>query len=136
MLFHRLNVLRSILAETTNAAKTSSPLKTDVQLLALLRKRAAASRAAAQEFDSVKRADLRDKEMAQAAVMEEYASGVETISEDEITTTIQDVTHKMKANGQNVNIGSLLKALVGPGGAFDGKAVENVTVARLAKEML
>ena len=131
-----MNVLRAILAETTNAAKTSSPFKTDLQLLSLLRRRAAASKAAAQEFDSAKREDLRDKELAQAVVMEEYASGVQTMGEEEITGIIQDVIHKTKASGQSVSMGSLLKAVLGPGGALDGKPVENATVAKLARGIL
>ena len=95
-----------------------------------------ASKAAAQEFESAKRGDLKDKELAQISVMEEYASSVETISEDEITVAIQDTIHRLKTNDQAVNIGSLLRALVGPGGALDGKPVENARVAMLAKEML
>ena len=39
----RLNVLRALLADVTNSAKTSNPIKTDMQLLSLLRKRAAAA---------------------------------------------------------------------------------------------
>ena len=70
----RLNVIRGLLAEVTNASKTSSPYTSDVHLMKLLRKRTEASKAAAHEFESAKRDDLRDKELAQVAVLEEYAA--------------------------------------------------------------
>ena len=133
----RLNVLRALLAEYTNAAKTSSPIKTNIQLLALLRKRIAASRSAAVEFNAANRSDLKDKEEAQITVLEEYAGGVETIGEDEITRVVGEVIGKMRTTeGQKVDTGSVLKSLLGPGGAFDGKPVERGEVARVVKGML
>ena len=132
----RLNVLRSVIAETTNLAKTSSPIKTDIQLLSLLRKRAAASKAAASEFSAASREDLSEKELAQVNVLEEYASGVETVGEEEMTGTIQAVIGEMRTAGQAVNPGTVLKALFADGGPFDGKPVEKSTVAKLAKGMV
>ena len=131
-----MNVLRAILAETTNASKTSTPIKTDIQLLSLLRKRIAASRSAAQEFGDAKRDDLRDKELAQVAVIEEYASGVETVGQDFIAEVVARVIGAMRTNGQILNMGTVLKALVGPGGELDGKPVDKAEVARIAKGML
>jgi len=133
---NRLNVLRSILAETTNAAKTSNPLRTDIQILALLRKQAATSRSAAQEFGAAKREDLQGKEMAQVAVLDEYAAGVETLGESEITAAIQDVIGKMRTDGKDVNLGAVIKELLGPEGALQGRPVENKEVARLVRGML
>ena len=129
-------MLRGLLAETTNAAKTSNPIKTDIQLLSLLRKRAAASRSAAHEFSAANRTDLQDKEMAQVSVLEGYASGVETLSEGDITAAIQEVVGKMRMEGKNVNLGSVIKELLGPDGVLAGKPVENKEVARLAKGMI
>lgn len=133
---YSLNVLRALLAEITNASKTSNPIKTDIQLLSLLRKRAAASRSAAQEFSAANRADLSDSELSQVAVLEEYASGVETVGEEEIKKVVAKVIDQMRTKGHAVNAGSLLKALVGPGGEFNGKPVENAEVAKVVKRML
>jgi len=133
---NRLNVLRGILAETTNASKTSTPFKTDIQLLSLLRKRAAASKAAAQEFGAAKRDDLRDKEEAQIAVLNEYASKVKVAGKDEVMETIAKVIEEMRTQGISVNTGSVLKAVIGAGGALDGRPVENAEVASIVKEML
>ncbi|MCJ1478532.1 hypothetical protein MMC13_007212 [Lambiella insularis] len=133
---NRLEVLRGIIAETTNASKTATPFKTDIQILSLLRKRAAASKAAAQEFGAAKREDLRDKEEAQIAILEEYASGVETVGEDQIIEVAARVVGQMRTEGQTVNLGTVLKTLVGAGGELDGKPVEGAKVARIVKGML
>ena len=132
----RLNVIRGVLAEITNVSKTSTPFKTDIQLLSLLKKRATASKAAAQEFAMARRTDLKNKEEAQVAVLEEYASIVETVALDEVMQAITKVLEKMRTDGVAVNTGSVLKATIGVGGALDGKAVEKAEVARIVKEML
>lgn len=131
-----MNVLKGILAEYINAAKTSSPIKTNIQLLALLRKRIAASKSAAVEFNAANRGDLKDKEEAQINVLEEYAGGVETIGEEEITRIVGESIGKMRTEGQKVDTSTVLKRLLGPGGALDGKPVEKGEVARVVKGML
>ncbi|OAA59561.1 hypothetical protein SPI_05759 [Niveomyces insectorum RCEF 264] len=80
----RLTVLRTILAATLNASKTAQPIRTDAQLVALLRKTARASQEAAAEFRGADRADLAEKEEAQIRVLEEYAqaSGLASVSSD------------------------------------------------------
>ncbi|MCJ1255471.1 hypothetical protein MMC24_003287 [Lignoscripta atroalba] len=133
---NRLNVLKALLAETANASKTSSPIKSDIQLLSLMRKRAAASRSAAEEFSAANRDDLRDKEVAQVAVLEEYASCVDTVGEGEITRITAEVIGRMRTEGLDVNIGTVLKALVGPGGELDGKPVEKGEVAKIVRASL
>ncbi|MCJ1370708.1 hypothetical protein MMC20_001921 [Loxospora ochrophaea] len=133
---NRLNVLRGLLAETTNAAKTSSPIKTDIQVLSLLKKRASASRMATQQFRSAKREDLVDNEMAQIAVLEEYTSDIYVIGEEEITKAATDVIGKMRADGMNPNPGVVMKDLVKPGGELYGKPVEGAEVVRIIKGLL
>lgn len=131
-----MNVLRALIAEYTNAAKTSSPIKTNIQLLALLRKRIAASKSAAVEFSAANRSDLKDKEEAQITVLEEYAGGVETMDEADVTRIVGDLLGKMRTAAHRVDIGTVLKTLFGPGGALDGKPVERGEVARVVKGML
>ncbi|KZF25381.1 GatB/YqeY domain-containing protein [Xylona heveae TC161] len=132
----RLNVLRALLAEVTNAAKTSNPYKTDIQLLSLLRKRAAASKAAAQDFLEANRADLKEKEDAQIAILESYAGGIQTVGEEEIRAAVNQVIEKLKEEGARTDMGSVLKRLVGPGGELDGKPVEKAEVAKIVKGTL
>ncbi|KAK3719281.1 hypothetical protein LTR37_004500 [Vermiconidia calcicola] len=134
---NRLNVLRGLLAEVTNSAKTNSPVKTDMQLLSLLRKRAASAKAASTEFKSAGREDLVEQEESQAKVLEEYAGGVQTMSNDVMRDAILKEIDQVKAetNGK-VNMGDILRRLLGPGGSLEGKPVERSEIARIVKEVL
>lgn len=129
-----MNVLRALISETNNAAKTSSPIRTDVQLLALIRKRAAAAKDAAQQFAEADRPDLKAQEDAQIAVLEEYAGQVQTMSLDEIEAVVSQELAKMKEAGKKIEAGGLLKTLFAPGGVLDGKPVERAEVAKIAKQ--
>lgn len=133
---NRLNVLRGLLADTTNLAKTSTPVQTDLQVLALLRKRAAASRSAAEEFSNANRDDLREKEEAQITVLEEYAGGVETVGVEEVERVVRQGVERLKAEGGKVDIGSLRKAVMGEGGALHGRPVEMKELVRVARGVL
>ena len=124
-----------MIAETTIAAKASSPFKTDIQLLGLLRKRAAASKAAAQEFGAAKRDDLQQKELDEAAIMEEYASGVETVGEAEITLAIRAATVKLQGEGKSVNPGTVIKELCGSQGTLVDGPVEKREIVRLVEKL-
>ena len=134
----RLNVLRSLLADVTNAAKTSSPIQSDMQLLSLLRKRAAAAQSAKAEFAGAGRQDLVEQEEQQAAVLEEYAGGVQTMGLDHIRDVVQKVVEEGKAaaSGKALNMGDVLKKLLGAGGSLEGKNVERSEVARVVKQVL
>ena len=132
----RLIVVRSILAETMNAEKSAKPFKTDVQVLSLLRKRVASSMEAAKEFGSNHRQDLQEKELAQVAVLEEYASEVKTISIDEITDSIQKTLSAIRSERKTINAGTVMKEIIGPHGLLNGKPVESGEVARIIKSMI
>ncbi|KAH9824504.1 GatB/YqeY domain-containing protein [Teratosphaeria destructans] len=134
---NRLSVLRTLLADVTNQAKTSTPIKTDMQLLALLRKRAAASRAASGEFKAAGREDLVEREEGQARIMEDYAGSVETLTEVDVREAVGRVVEEVRAVAEGkVNMGDVLKRLLGPGGSLDGKPVEKSQVAKVVKEVL
>lgn len=133
----RLNVLRALLAEVTNLAKTQKPIKTDMQLLSLLRKRAAAAKAASGEFKSAGRQDLVEQEDKQASIMEEYAGGVETLPESDIREAVSKAVEEVEAaTSGKTNMGDVLKKLLAPGGSLDGKPVDKGEVAKVVKEVL
>lgn len=133
----RLNVLRALLAEVTNSAKTSNPIKTDMQLLSVLRKRAAAAKTARAEFETAGRQDLVEQEDKQAAIMDEYAGGVETTSESDVRDAVSKVVEELKAAASGkANMGDVLKKLLAPGGSLDGKPVDKSQVAKVVKEIL
>ena len=104
--------------------------------MGLLKKRAAASKAAAEEFASANRRDLREKELSQAAIMEGYASSVETVNEAEVTVAIQEVLGQLRTEGKTANPGNVLKELLGPGGSLAEKPVQKAEVARLVKSLI
>jgi len=132
---NRLSVLRSILSQTLNASKTSTPINTDMQMLALLRKSAKASRAASEEFKGAGRDDLAEKEDLQVNIMEEYAVGVETMSAEQIRLAVQDIIAKMKTEGAKMQMGDVLKRVFAPE-ALGEKPVEKGDVARIVKQVM
>ena len=75
----RLNVLRGVIADVTNATKANTPMTTDLHVLGLLRRRLAAGRDAAAEFTRGNRPDLARTEETQIAILEQYAAGVQTM---------------------------------------------------------
>ncbi|EEQ91262.1 hypothetical protein RJZ56_004411 [Blastomyces dermatitidis] len=132
----RLNVLRAIISETNNAAKTPSPIKTDIQLLKLLNKRTAALKDAKGEYLEAGRADLIENANKELEVLERYASQVETISNEEVRAAVSRAIEKMKNSGEKIAIGTVIKALVGPGGSLEGKPVQVGEISKIAKELI
>lgn len=129
----RLNVVRAILSDVTNAAKTASPVRTDVQILAMLRKRVATSTASRQEFVDAGRQDLQEREDAEIAVMQSYAHTVKTMSDDDLCASID---RAIQQSSEKPNLGHVIKTLTAPGGELDGKAFERSSLARLVKDRL
>ena len=132
----RLDVLRGLIAETTNAAKTSSPVTTDSHVLKLIQKRIRSSQEAVTEFEAAKRVDLKEKEAAQIRVLENYMEDSNIMSEADVTKIIQDSIGKMKAKGKKADKGSVMKALVGPGGTLENQLVDKKDLARVVDKML
>lgn len=131
----RLAVLRAVLAETLNASKTDKPIKTDAQMVALLRKIASKAQEAADEFRGAGREDLVEKEEAQVRILEEYMSqsGVETLDEAAITQIVQAEKARLEAEGTKG--GALLGKLMGSViGSLAAKDVDKVLVAKIVKE--
>ncbi|KAI9884921.1 MAG: hypothetical protein M1823_003299 [Watsoniomyces obsoletus] len=133
---NRLNVLRGLLADATNAAKTNNPIKTDLQVLALLRKRSAASKTAMAEFEAAQRVDLKEKEESQVAVLEEYVGKVDVVSEDRVKKVVEETIASLKSTGGKLDVGTVLKKVMGDGGPLGGKPVERSLLAQVTKEAL
>ena len=132
---NRLSVLRSLLSQTLNASKTSNPINTDMQMLALLRKSANAGRAAQEEFKGAGRLDLAEKEENQVKIIEEYAGGVEVVGEEEIRETVRRTVEAMKAEGAKMGMGDVLKKVFSPE-VLGEKPVEKGDVAKIVKQIL
>ena len=102
-------------------------------MLQIIRKRVKSSEAAVEEFQNAKRDDLKDREIAQIAVLEAYISDSDTMGEDDITRAIQDVIGKMRSEEKTINQGSVMKSIVGPGGTLEDQMVDKQVVAKLVK---
>lgn len=134
---NRLSVLRSILSQTLNASKTAAPINTDTQMLALLRKTAATSLAASEEFRAAGREDLAENEALQVKIIEDYAGSVPTVSDDEIRIAVRSVMDAIKGDNPETKIvmGDVLKKVFAPGVLGD-KPVDRAKVAAIVKEIL
>lgn len=128
-----MDVLRGLISDVTNSAKTSKPVTTDARMLNIIRKRVKSSEAAVEEFQSANRDDLIDREVAQIAVLEAYIGDSDTMGEDDITRAIQDVIGRMRSEGRSVSQGSVMKSMVGPGGVLEDRPVEKQVVAKLVQ---
>jgi uncharacterized protein YqeY len=132
----RLAVLRAILATTLNASKTDSPIRTDAQLVALLRKSQRASSDAAASFRDAGREDLATKEDEQAAIMEEYVagSGVQILGEAELETMVKEAVEEVRAeqSAEKSIQGAVMKNLVARL-SQEGKEVDKKSLAGLVK---
>jgi uncharacterized protein YqeY len=107
-----------------------------MQVLSILRKKLSASKTASQEFADAKRDDLKQKQDAEIAVLDEYAGQVETFSEDRISEVVEEVVKTMEGSSAKLNAGLVLKELFKPGGALQDKAVEKAQVAAIVKRRL
>jgi uncharacterized protein len=132
---NRLSVLRSLLTQTLNASKTAHPIKTDLQMLALLRKSASASRLASEEFRGAGRQDLAEKEETQMKIMEEYADGVETLTDEDIVAAVRGIVDEMKDKGSTVQMGEVMKRVLAAD-ILGEKPVARGDVARIVKQVL
>ena len=136
----RLSVLRAILAAVLNASKTESPIRTDAQLVGLLRKTEATSLAAVEEFRAAKRQDLVDKEQAQVGVLQEYikTSGLEVFGREELREAVSVVMRDLATDQvpPKSQLGEAIKRLLAPGGPLDGKDFSKSELAELVKEQV
>ncbi|KAF6821546.1 altered inheritance of mitochondria protein mitochondrial [Colletotrichum sojae] len=132
----RLSVLRAVLSATNNASKTSSPITTDAQLVALLRKTQRATQDAGAQFRAAGRDDLADKEDLQAKVMAEYIarSGVLTVTEADVRVLIEKAIEESTAAGK-AGLGEVMRLI---NVATQGKdlEVDKKRISELVKEAL
>lgn len=132
----KLNVIKAILNQVTSSAKTQAPIKSDMQLLALLRKKIAASQISSKAFQDAGRQDLKEREDAEIAILDHYAANIETMDPDEVRIIVATMIDQEKSAGRKLTMGDILPKLIGPGGPLQGQPVEKSLLARLVKEKL
>jgi uncharacterized protein YqeY len=127
-------VLRAILADITNASKTSSPISDDLSLLSLLKKKVSQSQSAIEEFYQADRKDLVVKEQGQLDVLQEYAGNVKVMGKEEVRDVVKATIEEIKTDGRKVALGDVMKRITGPGGQLEHKMVEKSVVVSVIRE--
>ncbi|MBD5250281.1 MAG: GatB/YqeY domain-containing protein [Bacteroides sp.] len=127
----RLETLRGIKKEFIEAktAEGSDGTLPDAQALKILAKMAKQRRATAQIYDEQNRMDLRDNELAEAAVIEEYLP--KPLTDEELTTAVAQIIERtgatsMKEMGKVMGIASK---------ELSGKA-DGAAISKKVKELL
>ncbi|RYP51429.1 hypothetical protein DL768_003215 [Monosporascus sp. mg162] len=131
----RLTVLRTVLSAAQNASKTSSPIATDAQLVALLRRTRAATEEAADEARAAQRPELVEREEAQVRVIDEYVagSGVEEVGAEQLRTIVAGA---VEGEDGKARVGDVMKKLLAPEGPLAGKSFEKAELAKIVKEVV
>lgn len=96
----RLDVLRTLTAEITNASKTAKPISTDTNLLSLLKKQIQACQESIEAFKSASREDLVGKENAQLEVLEGYVDEIPKLSEEDVGEMVEEVVKELREAGK------------------------------------
>ncbi|KAI5858619.1 Yqey-like protein-domain-containing protein [Tricharina praecox] len=129
----QLSVLRSLLADITNAQKTATPPNDDLAILQIINKTRQKSAVSIDEARSVGREDLVEKEQAQLSVLDEYAKLVDTVDKEEVVSVVETVLAKLKSEGAKTAMGDVIKAVAKE---LEGRPVVRSLVAEAVKEAL
>lgn len=132
---YRLNVLRGTISEINQAASSSSPIKTDAQILSLLRKRKSSSEQAIKEAQEAQRPDLVEKQEKEIVVVDELTSSVKMMDPLEMRQVVRRTVEALRgATPGDLKPGAVMKELLKPGGELEGKMLENKVLAELVRE--
>jgi uncharacterized protein len=106
-----------------------------MQLLALLRKRKTSSLAAAEEAEKVGRADLKEKQEKEVAILDEYAGSVKMVSSEDMKELVENAVAGLKAAGKtNPKQGDVMKELMRPNGPLDGKPLDRKELSQIVAQ--
>ncbi|EPS42681.1 hypothetical protein H072_3327 [Dactylellina haptotyla CBS 200.50] len=133
----KLNVVKAILAEISNAGMTNppQPVKNDLDILKILQAIEKKHNVAIASFETADRKDLADKEKYQLEVVKGYAGQVEVMDAEEVRELVDSVIAQIKQDGKQPNIGIIIKGAQAKAGEL-GKPVLSADIAAAAKELL
>jgi uncharacterized protein YqeY len=98
----RLSVIRSLLADISNASKTDTPVSTDQYFYRLLKNHIKTSNASMESFTDAKREDLVEMEKLQLNVLEELVGKIDLLGEAEIEKATREVAAQLKEEGKGL----------------------------------
>lgn len=133
---HRLNVLRALISEINNAAKTPRPIDTDQGLYQLIRKRTEAVKTASEEYVQQKRDDLKEQADTEISILQEYSSKVQVATAEEIQEVVSQALGQIKQEVPKPTVGHIMKFFSTKEHSLKDKVVEGAELARIAKEAL
>ena len=129
----RLSVLRAIMSANLNASKTANPVKTDVQLVHLIRRIQSETKTAIKEAKEAGREDLAEKNQSEVDILEDMlsSSGVQSVTAEDIKKLVLEIlpTIADKSKGMSVLMAEADKLL-------KGKDFDRKELAQAAKKAL
>ncbi|KAF2271473.1 GatB/YqeY domain-containing protein [Westerdykella ornata] len=128
----RLNVLRSLMAEITNASKTPNPVNSDAKLLVLLKKQIASSEKALEEFEMAKRDDLVEKERGQIQVLKGYLEEIPVLSKEQVDRLVDEAVRSLQGSGEKADFKSVMRDVMKQ---ISGKPVDQSYVVEKIKSV-
>lgn len=132
----RLSVLRAIMSANLNASKTAAPVRTDVQVVALIRKIQSAAEEAVTEAKAAGRDDIVANEGQQIAIMREYLanSGIECPDEAKLQALVDEAVAASCSSGiaPQAQMGDVMKRLAV---VLEGMDVDKKQVAWMVKKL-
>ena len=102
----------------------------------MLRKQVKSSKAAAAEFEAAKRMDLKAKEDAQLAILEEYIGSVPTVGDEEVGQAVTKILANLKANGNKLHYGNVMRDLAGRNGVYFNVPFNQENVQKIVQDKL
>lgn len=125
----RLTVLRALLADITNASKTTKPVDDDAALYSLLTKQIKASSAAVEEFAHAKRDDLVEKERGQMTILRGFLEQIEIVPEETVRQFAEEAVAETEGEVKSgALMGKVMKKL-------EGKPADMAMVRRVLEEV-
>lgn len=80
--------------------------------------------------------DLKAKEDAQLAVLEEYIGSISTVSDDEVEEAVTKILANLKANGNHNHYGNVMRDLAGRNGVYASKPLNMERVHKIVQEKI
>jgi uncharacterized protein len=107
-----------------------------MQVLALLKKRKAATEQAKKEAEAAQRSDLAEKQDKEMSVIADLMGSVKMLEGEELRDIVKQGIEALKSLQQEkgLNLGGVMKELQKSGGALDGKLYDAKTLVEVVKE--
>ena len=80
--------------------------------------------------------DLKAKEDAQLAILEEYIGSVPTVGDEEVAQAVTNILANLKANGNKLHYGNVMRDLAGRNGVYFNVLLNQENTHKIVQEKL